>query len=256
MSMATNDHWLERSRFPRDHTFTRFHLVRPRKLAPYPAVLVVPDRTGLGRFVSDLLLRLATATREGCLAFAIDQFTRAPKVPETGEQGEAFLRSMPDRELVSELVQARAYLERRADVDRRRLVALGIGTGGHYAFEWCARNFDVTALVCVNAPYLSDDPAEVPLRAPFSLIEQLRMPMLALYGEKDAAVPAGMTERLGQALERHRKPFHLKTYPDAGRGLLDPAETGHDRKAADDAWGMIAKFLGEHLERGAATPKS
>jgi carboxymethylenebutenolidase len=254
--MPTSDLWIERSRFPRDHTFTRFHLARPRKLAPYAAVLVVPDRTGLTPFVEDLLGRLATATREGCLALAVDQFTRAPKTPEGAEQGEAFLRSVPDREFVSELDQARAYLQRRADVDRRRLAILGIGTGGHYAFEWCARNFDASGLVCVNAPYLSDDAAQVPLRAPYALVEQLRVPMLALFGEKDSAVPVGTPERLGQWLERHRKPFHLKTYPDVGRGLLDPAEAGHDRKAADDAWSMIVKFLGEQLERGTVTQAS
>jgi dienelactone hydrolase len=61
---------------------------------------------------------------------AVDQFTRAPNAPENAEHGEAFLRSIPDREWVSELDQARAYLQRRADVDRRRLVILGTAPAG------------------------------------------------------------------------------------------------------------------------------
>jgi dienelactone hydrolase len=156
---------------------------------------------------------------------------------------------------VSELDQARDYLHRRADVDRRRLALIGLGTGGHYVFEWCARNVSASAAVCVNAPYLADGPPgaafdEASLRAPFSMVELLRVPLLALYGEKDPSVPAGFAEKFGQALERHRKPFHLKTFADAGRDLLDPAGPGCDAKSADEAWAMIAKFLGEQLERG------
>ncbi|MFO0980665.1 MAG: dienelactone hydrolase family protein [Planctomycetota bacterium] len=250
--------WTESSRYPREQSFTRFTLMRPRPLEPYPAVVMVGDADGMSPLVRELAQRLAQA---GYVAFAVDLFSRfgvaRPADPATGL---VLLKSVPDRHFASDLEHGVRYLRRRADVDLQRIGVLGLGAGGHYAYEWCLQNRDARALVCVQAPHLTGADAAVtaagaerPLQAATDSVARLECPLLTLWGERDPAVAAGSIEALGRTLEQHHRVYHLKTYPTAGANLLDVRAAQFDRAVADDCWSLITRFLGERVMQKAGS---
>jgi carboxymethylenebutenolidase len=147
------------------------------------------------------------------------------------------------------------WLAKRPQVDHDRIGMAGFCAGGGFAILYAASGGRELRAV---APFYAALPADM------SVIPDI-CPVVASYGGRDGAFGKN-GPRLQAALEDAGVPHDVKTYPDAGHsfmsqheGLLHslmsraPTRVGHDPVAAEDAWGRMLAFFGEHLaERGAS----
>jgi fermentation-respiration switch protein FrsA (DUF1100 family) len=146
-------------------------------------------------------------------------------------------------------------LERRSDVDRNRMVAVGWSMGGAVAVDLAARH-RVSGLVVINAftslqataralqPWL---PTSLVLKSRFdnlSKIGTVTCPILIIHGDRDEVVPPRMSGELQAAA---RAPVRSLTV--AGAGHNDIFERG-----GDALWAAIGATLGPSAQPPPAAP--
>jgi carboxymethylenebutenolidase len=118
--------------------------------------------------------------------------------------------------------------------------------GGGFALLAATRGFDVSA---PNYGVIPRNAAEV-LRG--------ACPIVGSYGGRDPMLP-GVGRKLDAALTDAGVEHDVKVYPRAGHSFLNRHSVGpfsiiekiagfaYDQPSAEDAWGRILRFFGEHL---------
>lgn len=203
----------------------RAELFQPaERAAPGSGVVLVHDAPGPDAGTRAAAARLAAA---GHAVLAPDLRSRA---------GEAADAPLLDRRVLADLEAATARLAREPGVDPERVAALGLGSGGTFAFLLGCHSQRLAAVVDVDGPLRYGElSAERPVE-PLELALNLQAPLLALFGGRDERVPPEDVRRLEEVLAQFAKPFELVLLPDRGRAA-----------DMDAAWSAILAFLDEHL---------
>lgn len=130
--------------------------------------------------------------------------------PNTGSRGNAEYR---------DVLAAGKYLQRRADVDPKRIGIWGLSYGGILTAQALARNSDIFAagvdLAGVHLWGNSIDPENVAYQSSsISQIEKWKSPVLLVHGDDDRNVAFSQTTGLVQLLRAHGVPHELIVFPD------------------------------------------
>jgi len=72
--------------------------------------------------------------------------------------------------------------------------------------------------------------------------DEVRVPLLGLFGGADESIPAQDVEAFNGALESARVPHELITYPGAPHSFFDRGFEEH-AEASADAWRRVLDFL-------------
>jgi carboxymethylenebutenolidase len=218
------------------------YLAMPPGDAPAPGVVVIHEAFGLTPEIRAHADRLAAA---GYLAFAPDLYAWGPTV-----------RCVAATMLALSRGRGRAF----ADVEDARawLAAHERSTGAVGVVGFCMGGG--LALACApRGGYGACAPnyGEVPSDAERALAGIC--PVVASYGGRDRFL-RGHAARLRSALDALGVPHDVKEYPDSTHGFMNPHGGGliprlsarlfpleYDPVAAEDAWGRIVAFFGEHL---------
>jgi len=208
-----------------------------------PAVIIVPDVRGLYRFYIDLAERFVTA---GYHAIAIDPFGRTAGAEERDEDFEFWphvMQTSPARVQV-DIAAARDFLAQRTGATG--FVALGFCFGGAEV-DLAAANADL-GLDAVIAFYGTLNPGRRGMDnpdfpSPIDHVEEIRTPVLALFGGADEGIPAEDIETFDAALTRNGVPHEIHVYPGAPHSFFDRSFDEH-AEASADAWRRVLDFLG------------
>jgi dipeptidyl aminopeptidase/acylaminoacyl peptidase len=130
--------------------------------------------------------------------------------PDTGRRGNAEYQ---------DVVAAARYLQRRPDVDPRRVGIWGLSYGGLLTAQALARDSDIFAagvdLAGVHLFGSSLDPESVSYRASaISAIDQWTSPVLLVHGDDDRNVAFSQTTGLVQLLRQRDVYMELIVFPD------------------------------------------
>jgi carboxymethylenebutenolidase len=233
-----------------------FVSAEPRYGARAPGIVLVHEVFGLDPHVEDVAQRFA---REGFAVLAPDLWSReglpgpAPTAREPSpewsrEQVRAAVQSLPDRRVLGDLEGALAWLERRADVDGRKLAAVGFCMGGNHAFQLgCASR----RLRCAVDFYGRLEYAELSSAKPIQPLElalNLSVPLLAFFGARDSTIPPEHVERFRRLLDQGAKHVEIVSYPDAGHGFFNDTRPAYRAEETRNAWQRTLAFLREQLD--------
>src|SRR5438876_12010484 len=175
-------------------------LARPTGAGPAPAVLVIMEAFGLNAHIEDVARRIAA---EGYVALAPDLYWRGGKgravrydqLPEAI----ALMQSLRDDEVVADVGGAIAYLERQPFVRADRIGITGFCMGGRVTFLAAC---ELPDKIKAAAPFYGGG-------LPAEKTAQLKCPVLAFFGEKDAYIPLDSVEQLQAEARRHRKAIEV-----------------------------------------------
>lgn len=204
------------------------------------AVIVLPDVRGLYRFYVELTERLADA---GHHAISIDYFGRTAAPEQRGEDFD-YMSHIP--RTTAEQVQLDIAAARAALIEltgARSFATLGFCFGGTHSF-YAGTNPDL-GLDGVIGFYGLLDPARAGKRNRPSLIEhgdEIRVPVLGLFGGEDPSIPAEDIMAFDRALEGTGIPHELTVYPGAPHSFFDRKLEEH-ADASEDAWRRVLAFL-------------
>jgi dienelactone hydrolase len=207
---------------------------------PRPAVLVIQEAFGLNAHIRDVTQRIAA---EGYVALAPDLYWRGGKGRAVAYEDLAeairIMQTLKDGEIVTDVGNAIAYLEKQPTVRADRIGITGFCMGGRVSYLVACELADK---IKAAAPFYGGG-------IPVDKTAKLKAPVLAFFGEKDAFIPLEFVEQLRREAAAQKKQVEVVVYPGADHGFFCNERASYNAKAAADAWQRLKTFFATHLGR-------
>jgi carboxymethylenebutenolidase len=198
-----------------------------------PAVVVIQEWWGLVPHIEDLVERFA---QEGFLSIAPDLYHgKTTKSPD--EAGKLLMELDADR-AQEEIAGAGAYLLKLPECTSKTYGVVGFCMGGALAQYDATRDANVGAAISFYGGFRKVD----------MKWDNLRAPLLLIYGENDKGVPAEQGRELAKKLTLAGKNVSLEIYPNADHAFFnDTRPQVHNVEASQHAWGKTLDFFGKNI---------
>lgn len=230
------------------------YVARPEGDGPFPVVIVVSEIFGVHEYIRDICRRLAKA---GYAAVAPAFFVRVEDPA-----------PLSDMTRIQQIVGAAGYEQVMGDVSAtldwasQQLWANGdkVGItgwcwGGKVVWQACARFATLDAGVAWYgrlAPAANATPVQVSAGQPWpvDLADDLKCPVLGLYGEADQGIPLPSVEAMRSALARAgQTASEIVVYPAAPHGFHADYRASYRAADAADGWSKLLAVFGARLKR-------
>jgi carboxymethylenebutenolidase len=202
-------------------------------------IVIVPDVRGLHSYYEALVLRFAEA---GVHAVTFDFYARtagSEKRDESFEPQPHVLQLEADR--VTEDVAAAAAFVRSTDGgEPQRLYTVGFCLGGRISLLQAASGLGLDGVIGFYPWPTGEHRSGLP--APSDEAPRFGCPVLTLYGEADAGIPADARETFERALAEAGVEHRSVTYPGAPHSFFDRKATEF-ADASADAWRQVLDFM-------------
>lgn len=221
------------------------HLARPASGGPYPGLVVVMEAFGLNDNIKGLTDRFAA---EGFVAISPNLYFRQPNnvVGYDNLPGAIKLMgSLNDDQVVADMTAAINYAKTMKEA-KPRFGTTGFCMGGRVAFLTAVRNPDVYA----TAPFYGGGMTRAGQpggKAPIDYAGNLKGPVLAFFGGKDAFIPMAEVDKFRDALNQAGKPAEIVLYADADHGFMCDERPSYHAAHAKEAFGKTVAFFKEKL---------
>ncbi len=220
----------------------RGYRAMPSTGGPFPVVLVAAEVFGLNHYIRDVCRRLAKA---GYYAIVPDLYTRKADLTKISNIAEIMpiVNSKHDTELVADYDATVEFARASAKGDVTRMAITGFCRGGRTTLVYAAANPKLKAAVAWYGS-VGGEANEFTPRTAMDRVAEIKVPVLGLYGAKDAGIPVDQVEKFFAALKAAGTPAELVMYPEAGHGFHADFRPDNYRKAdAEDGWKrMLAWF--------------
>lgn len=228
------------------------HVVRPQGDGPFPVVIVVSEIFGVHEYIRDICRRLAQA---GYVAIAPAFFVReADPAPLSDMQAIMQIVAKAGYEQVMGDISATLdWLKTQAYADTNRIGITGFCWGGKVVWQAAAR-FDT--LKAGVAWYGRLSPAATATEAqivagrpwPIDLAQDLKSPVLGLYGSEDGGIPNETVHAMNTALKAAgQTDSTIILYEGAPHGFHADYRASYRQADAKDGWDRLLKHFSSHL---------
>jgi carboxymethylenebutenolidase len=226
---------------------------RPTGDGPYPVVIVVSEIFGVHEYIRDCCRRLAKA---GYAAIAPAFFNRVEDPA-----------PLADMQRVQQIVGAAGYEQVMGDISATlewangqqwaRADKVGITGwcwGGKVVWQACARFAVLDAGVAwygrlMPAATATPEQAAAGQPWPVDLADDLKCPVLGLYGENDRGIPLESVEAMRSGLARAAQTSsQIVVYPGAPHGFHADYRESYRAADAADGWGKLLAFFESRLK--------
>jgi carboxymethylenebutenolidase len=207
------------------------YLARPEGEGPFPGIVVIHEAFGLNENIKDIARRFAD---QGYVALAVDLFAGRNRAICMFRFMSGWLFNSLDNSAIHDLKASLTFLSQQPGVDESRLGAVGFCLGGGFVVCWACTDNRLKAI----APYYAGNPR--PLEAVARLC-----PVVGSYPDKDFTTKQG--QKLDVELDRYNVPHDIKIYPGAKHSFFNDTLKNYNEAAAQDSWGRVLAFFGEHI---------
>jgi carboxymethylenebutenolidase len=210
----------------------------------FPVVLVVQEIFGVHEHIKDVCRRLA---KQGYLAIAPELFARigdVSKMTDIKDIVDKVVSKAADAQVMKDLDNCIRWAEAN-NGNTGKVAVTGFCYGGRITWLYCAHNQSVKAGVAWYGR-LKSTASETQPKHPSDLVEQLRAPVLGLYGGKDQGIPLADVEAMRGALKAANKPSEIIVYPEAQHGFHADYRNSYDKEAAEDGWRKMLEWFKRH----------
>ncbi len=211
-----------------------------------PVVLVVQEIFGVHEYIKDVCRRLA---KLGHLAIAPELYARqgdVSKMTDVKQILESVVYKVPDAQVMGDLDAAVAWAEGTGKADTAKLGITGFCWGGRIVWLYAAHNAKLKAGVAWYGRIATSPSDELHPRQPIDLVNDLRAPVLGLYGGADDGIPQADVERMRTALAAAGKPSEIVVYPGAPHGFHADYRATYRADAAQDGWSRLRSWFEKH----------
>ena len=211
------------------------------------SVVILHERYGLVQHTLDLAARLA---RDGYVALAPDLFSRWKGDHAALRRG-AVRVTLSDEEVAGVIDSGLEFLKTHPRVARERIALMGVCQSGRYPVVVGSRRRDLAACVVLYGASQKRDweVSDLQPRPMEEMMRALAAPALFVFGERDHTISLDDVRRTRDALERGRRSYRMKVFPDMPHGWLNDTMPGRYRaREAGEAWNVLLRFLSEVFE--------
>ena len=209
----------------------------------FPIVLVVQEIFGVHEHIKDICRRFA---KLGYLAVAPELYARQGDVSKLSNMQEIMpiVSKVPDAQVMSDLDAAVVWAQQSGSGNADKFGITGFCWGGRIVWLYAAHNPQLKAGVAWYgrlAPSAQPNPLQP--QQPIELVNELKAPVLGLYGGADAGIPTDTVERMRQALKEAGKPAEIILYPDTPHGFFADYRQSYRKEQAQDGWKRLLDWF-------------
>ena len=213
----------------------RGYLVKPKRDAKFPAVLVIHENRGLNPHIRDIARRLAL---DGFLVLAPDALAPLGGTPDDMERSREMIASLDMQETREHYLASIDYLKGRPDTTGQ-VGCVGFCWGGSMANQLAVDSSNLRAAVA----YYGGQPS-----APE--VHKIKASLLLHYAGLDERINAGIAA-YEAALQHAGVEYQIFMYADVNHAFNNDTNAArYDRTAAELAWSRTLAFLKLHLVTG------
>lgn len=216
---------------------------------PLPVLLVVHEIFGVHEHIKDVCRRLA---KLGYFAIAPELFVRqgdVSKIPDMKQVLRDVVSKVPDAQVLADLDACVDWASHEARADVGRLGITGFCWGGRITWLFAAHRPSLKAGVAWYGKLVGD---RNPLHPtfPLDLVDELKAPVLGLYGGMDQGITlASIGQTRGALLGSknavaNRSEFHI--YPEAGHAFAADYRPSYRKADAEDGFKRLHAWLKTH----------
>jgi carboxymethylenebutenolidase len=197
-----------------------------------PAVIVLEGVYGFDAEIRRITSQVAAA---GYVGLAID-YLRGRPVEEVFDVGA----------VGTDVGTARDWLNEQPFVQRGHIATWGFGWGGTAAFIASSQP-GISAAIAFYGQSIARPRGKLS-RAPLDEVENVRAPLLLVFGGHDELIGEGEVALIRDRLTAQHKTFELETYPDVGHSFFREDLGTLATRQISDAWGRTQSFLQRYLK--------
>jgi carboxymethylenebutenolidase len=217
----------------------------PAQGGPFPTVLVIHEIFGVHEYIKDVCRRWA---KLGYYAIAPDLFARegdASKEPDMSKLMADIVSKVPDAQVQADLDATLAFAKASGAADMTRVAVTGFCWGGRESWLYAARHPDLKAAIAWYGPLAYKTDALHPTNPP-DIVADLKVPVLGLYGGKDAGITAPQIEAMKAKLAAAGGASKIIVYPDAGHAFHADYRPSYNKADAEQSWAEATSWLKSH----------
>ena len=217
----------------------------PARGKNFPVALVVQEIFGVHEHIKDVCRRFG---KEGYLAVAPALYAREGDVSTMSDINQIISRvvsKVPDAQVMQDLDATAVWAKAEGRGDTSRLGITGFCWGGRIVWLYAEHSPDLKAGVAWYGRLVGDTDPLHP-ENPIDLVDQLKAPVLGLYGGKDQGIPVASVERMREAVRQAGRTAELQVYPEAGHGFHADYRPSYDEPAAKDGWARCLAWFRQH----------
>lgn len=211
----------------------------------FPVVLVVQEIFGVHEHLQDICRRFATM---GYLAIAPELYARqgdVSKLTEVQEIISKVVSKVPDAQVMSDLDATVAWAAKSSKGNADKLGITGFCWGGRVVWLYAAHNPNLKAGVAWYGRLVSESTPLTP-QHPIDIADDLKAPVLGLYGGSDNGIPNETVEKMRQALKAAESPSEIVLYPDTPHGFFADYRPSYRKEEAEDGWKRLQAWFKQH----------
>jgi carboxymethylenebutenolidase len=217
----------------------------PATGGPFPTVLVIQEIFGVHEHIKDMCRRFA---KLGYFAVAPSLYAREGDVSQIKEVPEIISKvvsKVPDAQVASDLDATVAWAKGTGKADTTKLGVTGFCWGGRQVWLYAVHNPNVKAAVAWYGP-LKRPGTDLQPKNPIDLVDQLRVPVLGLYGGADPGIPLDSIEEMKKALKAANNPSEIIVYPDTPHGFNADYRPSYRPEQAKEGWAKLQAWFKQH----------
>jgi len=218
----------------------------PARGKSFPTVLVVQEIFGVHEHIKDICRRFAKA---GHMAVAPELYARqgdVSKIESIGEIISKVVSKVPDAQVLSDLDATVAWARKTGSGNTSRLGITGFCWGGRIVWLYAAHNPGLKAGAAWYGRLVGPTNPLQP-KNPIDLVNDLKAPVLGLYGGKDEGIPVNTVEQMREALKnsssKAARESEIVLYPDTPHGFNADYRPSYRKEQAEDAWNRLRAWF-------------
>ena len=224
------------------------YLARPTHPGKFPGIVVIHHMPGWDEWITEVVRKFA---HHGFAAISPHLYFRdGPGNPDDIGARVRAAGGVPDDQVVGDVAGAMAFLRAQQN-HNGKIGVIGFCSGGRHAYLCACRIADLDAVVdCWGGNVVVDDKSQLNAKrpaAPIDLTEELRAPLLGIFGNDDQNPNADQVNRTEATLKRLGKTYEFHRYDGAGHAFFNTSRSAHRPEQAADGWEKVFAFLRKHL---------
>ena len=224
------------------------YYARPLGAGPFPGVVVIHHAPGWDEWCKEVTRKFA---HHGYAAIDTNLYHRAG----AGSPDDVAARmraegGVPDDQVMGDVEGAMRFL-RAQPYANGKVGMIGFCSGGRHTYLAACRLAGIDAAVdCWGGGVIVDDPSQLTEKrpvAPIDLTEQLRAPLLGIFGNEDRNPSPEQVDRTEEVLKRLGKTYEFHRYDGAGHGFFATDRPAYRPEQAVDGWQKVFAFFERYL---------
>jgi carboxymethylenebutenolidase len=220
------------------------YVAQPAGQQNLPVVLVISEIFGVHEHIADVARRFA---KQGYLALAPQLFVRQGDPSAIADIPTLFrdiVSKAPDAQVMGDLDACVAWAAQNGG-DVKKLAITGFCWGGRVTWLYAAHNPAVNAGVAWYGRLAGDVNANQ-TSYPVDVAPTLTVPVLGLYGGRDAGIPLDTVDTMRAALAQGSSGSDIVVYPDADHAFFADYRPSYNAQDAQDGWQRTLDWFKQH----------